>query len=108
MRFSKLIDHLLQTGDRAAIDHILLQYKELSALDGRAPDADLMLKNNPAFVLRNHLAEDAIARAKLKVFGMIQDLLTVLERPFDEHPAHAAWAGFPPDWADHIQISCSS
>ena len=36
------------------------------------------------------------------------DLLTVLKRPFYEHPAHAAWAGFPPDWADHIQISCSS
>ena len=67
-----------------------------------------MLKFSPAIVLRNHLAEQAIARAKLKDFEMIQDLLAVLERPFDEHPAHADWAGFPPDWASHIQISCSS
>jgi uncharacterized protein YdiU (UPF0061 family) len=94
--------------DRAAADAVLLQYKELPALDGMAPDADLMLKNNPAFVLRNHLAEEAIARAKLKDFGMIQDLLTVLQAPYDEHPAHAHWAGFPPDWAAQIQISCSS
>ena len=94
--------------DRAAADSLLLQYKELSALNGRAPDADLMLKSNPAIVLRNHLAEQAIALAKQKDFRMVEDLLAVLERPFDDHPAHADWAGFPPDWASHIQISCSS
>ncbi len=25
-----------------------------------------------------------------------------------EHPEHEALAGFPPDWASHIEISCSS
>jgi len=32
----------------------------------------------------------------------------VLESPFDEHPAHARWAGFAPDWAAAISVSCSS
>jgi len=32
----------------------------------------------------------------------------VLENPFDEHPEFEAWAGFPPDWASGIEISCSS
>ena len=27
-----------------------------------------------------------------------QALQAVLAAPFDEHPAHEAWAGFPPDW----------
>ena len=94
--------------DRAAIDHWMLQYKELSALDPRGLDADSMLKTNPGIVLRNHLAEQAIAQAKLKDFRMIQELLSALESPFDEHPAHPDWTGFPPDWASHIQISCSS
>ncbi|QTD47111.1 protein adenylyltransferase SelO [Ottowia testudinis] len=94
--------------ERAAIDRILLQYRELLALDGQAPDADLMLKSNPAFVLRNYLAEQAIALAKQKDFRMVHELLAVLEHPFDDHPAHVGWAGFPPDWASHIQISCSS
>ena len=94
--------------DRAAIDRVLLQYNELPALVGRAPEADLMLKSSPAIVLRNHLAEQAIALAKQKDFRMVQDLLAVLEHPYDEHPDHADWAGFPPDWASHIQISCSS
>ena len=94
--------------DRAAVNSLLLQYKELSALNGRAPDADLMLKSNPAIVLRNHLAEQAIALAKQKDFSMVEGLLAALEAPFDEPAAHPEWAGFPPDWASHIQISCSS
>lgn len=94
--------------DRAAWDAWLLQYQELIGHDPSGHSPDLMLKTNPAIVLRNHLAEQAIARAKLKDFGLLQDLLGALERPFDEHPAHPDWAGFPPDWASHIQISCSS
>ena len=54
------------------------------------------------------MAEQAIAQAKLHDFSVLQDLLAVLERPFDEHPEHAAWAGLPPDWASSIHLSCSS
>ena len=97
--------------DRTAIDCWLLQYQELLAQSDRALAAGLMLKTNPAIVLRNHMAEEVIAGAKLKDFQPIQDLLALLETPFDEQPAHprrADWTGFPPDWASHIQISCSS
>lgn len=94
--------------DRPAIDALLVRYQALIQAPAATFDARLALASNPSVVLRNHLAEQAIARAKLKDFEMIQDLLAVLERPFDEHPAHADWAGFPPDWASHIQISCSS
>lgn len=94
--------------DQAAAQALLLQYQELPARAGQAPDADLMRNTNPAFVLRNHLAEQAIALAKEKDFSMLHDLLAVLQAPFDDHPAHADWAGFPPDWAADIHISCSS
>ena len=70
--------------------------------------ANLMLQTNPKYVLRNHLGEQAIRAAKLKDFRVVRDLLAVLENPFDEHPAFEAWAGFPPDWASGIEISCSS
>ena len=75
---------------------------------GLGPEANLMLKINPKFVLRTHLGEQAIRAAKLKDFSVVRDLLAVLENPFDEHPAFEAWAGFPPDWASGIEISCSS
>ncbi len=94
--------------DRAAFDAWLLSYQELLALDGKALAADLMLKNNPRFVLRNHLGEQAIRAAKLGDLRELQTLQTLLARPFDEHPGHEAYAGFPPDWASSISISCSS
>jgi len=59
-------------------------------------------------VLRNHLAEQAIALARQHDFSMVQSLHDALQRPFDEQPEHADWCNFPPDWASQIQISCSS
>ncbi|MFN4121360.1 protein adenylyltransferase SelO [Acidovorax sp.] len=94
--------------DRAAFDVWLLSYSELPAHDGKALDADLMLKTNPKFVLRNHLGEQAIRAAKLGDFSELQTLQRLLERPFEEHPGHDAYAAFPPDWASSIEISCSS
>ena len=94
--------------DSAAFDAWMLQYKELLMHSGRGLEANLMLKINPKYVLRNHLGEQAIRAAKLKDFSVVRDLLAVLENPFDEHPAFEGWAGFPPDWASGIEISCSS
>ncbi|MSQ65784.1 MAG: YdiU family protein [Limnohabitans sp.] len=67
-----------------------------------------MLKTNPKFVLRNHLGEQAIQQAKIGDFSGVDHLLTVLQAPFDEHPAFEQFAGFPPHWASSISISCSS
>jgi uncharacterized protein YdiU (UPF0061 family) len=73
------------------------------------PDAGTrMMRHNPKFVLRNHLAELAIRSAQSGDFAMVRDLLEVLQSPYDEHPTHEAWADFPPEWANHIEISCSS
>ncbi len=93
--------------DREAFDAWLLDYS--ARLPGDRPAAGLaMLRTNPKYVLRNHLAEMAIGRARQKDFGGVAELLEVLQSPFDEHPAHEALAGFPPEWASHIEISCSS
>jgi uncharacterized protein YdiU (UPF0061 family) len=92
----------------AGIDRWLLQYSELLAHNTRGLAADLMLKTNPKFVLRNHLGEIAIQAATQKDFSKVGQLLQVLERPFDEHPELHAFADFPPDWAGSISISCSS
>ncbi|WP_306555018.1 YdiU family protein [Acidovorax sp.] len=94
--------------DRNAFDGWLLSYSELLALGNQALAANLMLKNNPKFVLRNHLGEQAIRAAKLGDFSELQTLQRLLEHPFDEHPGHDAYAAFPPDWASSIEISCSS
>ncbi len=94
--------------DRNAFDRWLLQYSEHLAQIPRGQAADLMLKTNPKYVLRNHLGELAIQAAKTKDYSVLTQLQSVLERPFDEHPGLQAYAGFPPDWAGTIAISCSS
>ncbi|MEP6825052.1 MAG: protein adenylyltransferase SelO [Ramlibacter sp.] len=95
--------------DRAGFDAWLLQYSERLVPASRAQAADLMLKTNPKYVLRNHLGELAIRQAKLNDYSGVDTLLGLLQAPFDEHPTHEAqYAGFPPDWAAQIEISCSS
>ena len=85
-----------------------LQYSERIASVNIAQRADLMLKSNPKYVLRNHLGEEAIQAAKLKDFSKVDTLLALLQAPYGEHPGHELLAGFPPDWASSISISCSS
>jgi uncharacterized protein YdiU (UPF0061 family) len=94
--------------DQTGIAAWLLSFRELPVAVGQSPDADLMLRHNPAVVLRNHMAESAIAAAREGDFSVTQTLHSVLETPFDAHPDHPAWTGFPPDWASSIEISCSS
>ncbi len=94
--------------DRDAFDAWLQHYSQRLDSQGQAGTGAQMLATNPKYVLRNHLGELAIRQAKLKDFSHVQALLGLLQSPFDEHPEHDDMAGFPPDWASHIEISCSS
>ncbi|ANN78559.1 protein adenylyltransferase SelO [Bordetella flabilis] len=70
--------------------------------------AEAMDRVNPLYVLRNHLAEQAIQAAQKGDAQVIEQLLEALRDPFTERPASAAYAGLPPDWASDIEVSCSS
>jgi len=97
--------------DRPAFDAWAARYtarlQAEASLD--AERAVRMARANPKFVLRNHLAESAIRQAQAGDFSETERLLTVLATPFDDHPsAPAAYAALPPDWAHHLEVSCSS
>ncbi len=96
--------------DREAFDAWAAQYSARLRAEGSvdAERAARMNRVNPQYVLRNHLAEVAIREAQAGDFTETQRLLKVLERPFDEQPEHAAYADFPPAWAQTIEVSCSS
>ncbi len=86
----------------------------LSRYQVRLGKADLgrigqtMLRTNPKFVLRNHLAEIAIRQAQTGDYSEIETLHNLLKSPFDEHLGFEAHADLPPDWASQLEISCSS
>jgi len=67
-----------------------------------------MLRTSPKYVLRNYMAQAAIEKAQQGDYSEVNLLLRVLQNPFDEHPEAEKYAGLPPDWADHISVSCSS
>jgi uncharacterized protein YdiU (UPF0061 family) len=67
-----------------------------------------MNRANPKYILRNHLAQRAIEQADAGDFGEVRALHELLRRPYDEQPEHARYAALPPDWARHIEVSCSS
>ena len=96
--------------DRVAFDAWALRYAErLRREPGSAADrAARMNRENPEFVLRNHLVEVAIRAAREGEFSEIRRLLSVLEHPYDEQPESAEYGGFPPEWAQSIEVSCSS
>jgi uncharacterized protein YdiU (UPF0061 family) len=96
--------------DRAAFDAWVNDYRARLSEETRDDTARAIAMNrvNPKFVLRNHLAETAIRRAKEKDFSEVERLAAVLRRPFDEQPEHEAYAGLPPDWASSLEVSCSS
>jgi uncharacterized protein YdiU (UPF0061 family) len=96
--------------DRAAFDAWAVRYAQRLRAENSI-DAERrvrMDRTNPKFVLRNHLAEQAIRRAGEGDFAELARLAAVLRRPFDDQPEHEADAGFPPDWAQQLSVSCSS
>ncbi len=67
-----------------------------------------MLSVNPKYVLRNHLAEAAIQKSKMGDHSEVDKLFKLLQSPFEEQLQFDHYANLPPDWAAHIEISCSS
>nr|WP_254699905.1 YdiU family protein [Trinickia violacea] len=96
--------------DRAAFDLWANDYRARLSEETRDDTArrEAMNRVNPKYVLRNHLAETAIRRAKEKDFSEVERLAAVLRRPFDEQPEYEAYAALPPDWAGSLEVSCSS
>ena len=64
---------------------------------------------NPKYILRNYLAQTAISKAeKERDYSEVNRLLHLLAQPFDEQPEMESYAAPAPEWARHIEVSCSS
>ena len=107
--------------ERGAVRDLFLQREAFDAWAARwrerrqaqpgfdaAATAAAMRRVNPRIVLRNHQAQIAIQRAEQGDFGEVDRLLKALSAPYDERKGEDDLAAFPPDWAQQIEISCSS
>ena len=96
--------------DREAFDAWATTYRARLRMERRG-DIErrrAMDRVNPKYVLRNYLAQVAIQKAQQKDYSEVAKLLSILEQPFDEQHENEAYAALPPDWASHLEVSCSS
>ena len=94
--------------DRVAYDAWLQLYLALLPQEKRPQIATAMRAINPAYILRQHLAQIAINKAQEGDFSEINRLQECLAKPFTERPDFADYAQLPPDWAKTLEVSCSS
>ncbi|KPJ96526.1 MAG: hypothetical protein AMJ53_00515 [Gammaproteobacteria bacterium SG8_11] len=97
--------------DREAFDqwakHYRLRLRAEHSVDRERQQK--MNQINPKYILRNYMAEIAIRKATLeKDYLEIDRLLDLLHAPFDEHPEWEYYSAEPPEWAQNIEVSCSS
>jgi len=92
----------------------LRRYVDRARREDEAPAARQarMNRTNPKYVARNYLAQLAIDALAAGDASVIERLLTVLQRPYDEQPEHEELAARRPEWARHkagcSALSCSS
>jgi len=70
---------------------------------------NLMNGVNPKYILRNYLAEVAIRKAEdLNEYVEIDNLFKLLRDPFDKHEGYESYDSETPEWAQNLELSCSS
>ncbi len=100
----------LAFGAPPALDEWLKRYRARCSRDS-SPAQERprqMLAANPAYVLRNHLAQTAIERAQAGDFGEIERLAERLQTPYRERAGDDRYAGPAPAGAPLVEVSCSS
>ncbi|MDQ7067581.1 MAG: protein adenylyltransferase SelO family protein [Sulfurimonas sp.] len=67
-----------------------------------------MLAVNPKYVLKNHILQEAIELAQKDDFSMVNNLLKVAYKPFDEHKELEHLCKRAPMSSKNLKLSCSS
>jgi len=101
-----------QVGERI---HTWLQSYRRRLQRDRQPDMvrrQRMNSVNPKYVFRNYLAQLAIDKAEDGDFSLVNELLELLRRPYDDQPGKEHYAVKRPEWARNkagcSMLSCSS
>jgi uncharacterized protein YdiU (UPF0061 family) len=99
---------------RAKVTDWLRRYLARGERESNSPAERIAIMNraNPKYVLRNYLAQLAIDALTEGDASVMNRLMKVLERPYDEQPEHEEFAARRPEWARNragcSALSCSS
>ncbi len=119
--FFRHLSHFHVTGDNTSLNALFQQtekwqqwqtdYQTRLQLETRS-ESDrhtAMQRANPKYILRNYLLQNAIEKAQNdEDFSEIDQLMTIMQSPFDEQPHYESYAAPAPSWGKGLCISCSS
>ena len=99
--------------EAAAVDRLQSWLRTYAArIKNERNRASRMHAANPKFVFRNYLAQQAIDALEKGDASVLERLMLVLRKPYDDQPEHEDLAGRRPEWARHkagcSALSCSS
>ena len=96
--------------DRVAFDSWFSDYqKRLDSESRTLQDRCRQMRQvNPKYILRNYLAQNAIEQAEGGDFSEVTRMVEILRYPYENQPEFEEYADHPPDWARHLDLSCSS
>lgn len=116
--FFRTLSHYEKHGDRIALLALGFYHEPMNAwldtYDERIKYIDIterkkqMLKNNPKFVLKNYMLQEAILLAEKGDFSLVEGLFNIAQNPFDEHLKYERWAEATPKAFKNQKLSCSS
>ncbi len=116
--FMRTLSHYEHKGDREALLATGLYHEPMNAwldrYDERIQYIDKetrkkqMLENNPKYVLKNYMLQEAIDAAEVGDFNLVDDLFKIAQHPFDEHSEFERWAEATPQTFKNQKLSCSS
>jgi serine/tyrosine/threonine adenylyltransferase len=96
--------------DPTGLDEWMPRWRQRLAQEPQTPAErrTAMHAVNPAFIPRNHRIEAVISAAINNDFGPFEELLTVLANPYQDQPAHAAYAEPPQPQERVLQTFCGT
>ena len=116
--FMRTLSHFEYKGDRTALLATAMYHEPmnlwLERYDERIQYIDKterkkqMLSNNPKYVLKNYMIQEAIDTAEDGNFSLVDDLFKIAQNPFEEYPEYERWAEATPDTFKNEKLSCSS
>jgi len=65
----------------------------------------LMNANNPKYILRNYIAQNAIDKAEKGDFSEVSRVQQLLQKPYEDQPEFEGYDALPPDWASELCVT---
>lgn len=94
--------------DVTAFDQFIEGYQQVISAQSLANRQALMQDNNPVYILRNHMAQQAIEKAEQNDFSEVERLYQLLATPYTPQPEIEQTTDLLPPFGEEIAVSCSS